>query len=199
MAEAPRRETFSEYYQSRRNQALFRWIDRRKVAVLEQAFAPLVETELIVDIGAGSGRIAARLGRPVLCLDKEPALLAQCQERGLRALQADLEGRLPVGDGEAGGVLMIDAIEHVVEPRRVMSEIRRITRPGGVVVLFTPPYDSIPWLLAERFHHFVTRRKADHISPFTGESFEFLVASFFRDYRLGRTNFGLSMYAVIQA
>lgn len=202
MGEDQERIGFSDYYQSRVNAILFRWIDILKLRILRQAFSSLPPDGLLVDVGAGAGKIAGLMHQAghsnVLCLDKDPALLEACRQRGLAAQQLDLDQSLPLADAAAFGVMMIDVIEHVERPREMVAELRRITRPGGVIVVFTPPYDSIRWLLAERFHKLVTRRNADHIAPCTEESFEHLMASFFDDFRLGRTNFNLSMYAVVQ-
>ena len=69
-------------------------------------------------------------------------------------------------------------------------------RPGGVLVVFTPPYDSISWVAAEKIHNRLTGRSSDHISPFTRESLTWAVSRRFRETRIGKANLGLSMYAV---
>jgi SAM-dependent methyltransferase len=42
--------------------------------------------------------------------------------------------RLPYSDGFFDGVLAKDILEHLLEPSRVVREIRRVMKPGGVVV-----------------------------------------------------------------
>ena len=40
-------------------------------------------------------------------------------------------------------VTMWDVVEHVLEPQRLVAEALRILRPGGVLVFFTPNYNSL--------------------------------------------------------
>jgi len=196
------RPRFDDYYRSPANTVLFRWIDRAKVRVIRRALAPLGPGATVLDLGAGGGGIPAALSRHgvggVVCLDHDLTLLGLCRHRGLAVAAADVERRLPFTDGGVDAVVMVDVIEHMEHPHRVMAEVRRVLRPGGVGVVFTPPYDSIRWLLAERAFRLVTGRDLDHIAPFTAESFTHLVGRHFGDARYGRTNFNLSMYAVIR-
>ena len=196
------RPRFDDYYRSQANTVLFRWIDRAKVRVIRRALAPLGPGATVLDLGAGGGAIPASLSRcgveGVMCLDHDVSLLELCRRRGLAVAAVDLEHRLPVVDHGVDGVVMVDVIEHMEHPRTVVAEIRRVIRPGGVGVIFTPPYDSIRWLLAERAFRAMTGRDLDHISPFTAESFRHLVQQHFTAARFGRTNCNLSMYAVVR-
>lgn len=196
------RPRFDDYYRSPSNSVMFRWIDRAKVRVIRRALAPLGPGAAVLDLGAGGGSIPASLRRSgvegIVCLDHDLALLELCRGRGLAVAAADLERRIPVPDHGVDGVVMVDVIEHMEHPRRVMAEVRRVLRPGGIGVIFTPPYDSIRWLLAERAFRAITGRDLDHISPFTAESFRYLVNQHFTAVRFGRTNFNLSMYAVVR-
>ncbi len=196
------RARFDDYYRSRRNAFLFRWLDLAKLRVIRRALAPLGRAAVVVDLGAGAGGIAFGLRRAgferVLCLDHDPALLGMCRQRGLAAAAADLERPLPLASGGVDGLVMVDVVEHLEELRLLVAEVRRVLRPGGVGVVFTPPYDSARWVLAERAHRLLTRRWADHVSPCTEESLRHLLGRHFAEARLGRTNFGLSMYAVLR-
>jgi len=108
----------------------------------------------------------------------------------------DLDGDLPLATASIDVVLCTDVIEHLVEPKKTLIEMWRVLRPGGTVIVFTPPYDSARWNLAEWVHRIITGRQADHISPFTRESLTWWFGRYFVDCRLGRVNWNLSMYAV---
>jgi SAM-dependent methyltransferase len=193
------RASFSDYYERPLYRILFRWIDHRKVGVIRRALAGLEGPALLVDVGCGSGRVLARVARPgdlPVATDKDVRLLRVAVEGGLSPVQVDFDLPLPFADGSFDAALMIDTIEHVVEPRRALLELHRLLRPGGIAIVFTPPYDSVRWTLAERFHHLITGRPADHISPFTRESLARAMADCFGDHRLGRVNWNLSMYAI---
>lgn len=181
------------------NRVLFRWIDHRKVSIINRALRSLPPQSVIVDVGCGSGRILQRVNSSAelrVACDHDPQLLQVARSRGLAGVQLDFDGPLTFADGSIDAVLSIDAIEHSTDPRLVLAELRRVLRPGGLAIVFTPPYDSVRWILAERFHGLVTGRPADHIAPFTRESLEWAVSRLFDDYRIGRTNANLTMYVL---
>ena len=90
--------------------------------------------ERVVDLGGGTGRAIREVtasGRLVL----DPA-------RGmLRRVPADVDRlrgsatSLPLRDGSIDAVLIVDALHHMPPVARVFSEVRRVLRPGGVVVV----------------------------------------------------------------
>ncbi|HZM78126.1 MAG TPA: methyltransferase domain-containing protein [Candidatus Limnocylindrales bacterium] len=113
-------------------------------------FAPLEEAliqtltraapaaRLIADLGAGPGRYLARIldERPEaqgLAFDVSKAALRRAARAHPRmgAVLADAWARLPLADGS------IDAIVNVFAPRNG-REMRRILRPGGVLIVVTP-------------------------------------------------------------
>lgn len=193
------RESFSGYYDRPVYDALFRWIDIRKIAVIRRAFAGLRPGALLFDLGCGSGRILSRIKRQddtALAGDIDLSLLQGSRRRGSTPLSVDFDNDLPFPDGTLDGALIIDALEHTESPRRIISELHRVLRPGGILVVFTPPYDSHTWIAAEKVHNTLTRRRSDHISPFTRESLTWAVGRNFTDFRIGKVNLGLSMYAV---
>lgn len=128
-----------------------RWRERRlnqeqyqagRLALLEQAAGPL-RGMVVLDLGAGMGGFAvaaALAGAQVTACEYNPAY---CTIIRLRAAKYAL--RLPVFNaaGEAlpfpGGafdtVVAWDVLEHVQSPERVLSEIRRVLRPGGTALL----------------------------------------------------------------
>jgi SAM-dependent methyltransferase len=193
------RPSFSGYYEHPVYRILFRWIDHRKVAVIRSVLTAFPESAVVIDVGCGSGRILSRVARPgdlAIAAERDVSLLGAARNHGLIPLQTDFDAPLPIADGTVDAALMIDAIEHTQQPQRAIEELYRVLRPGGVAVIFTPPYDSVRWILAERVHHLVTRRPAGHISPFTKESLSWAIGSRFKSFRLGRVNSNLSMYVV---
>jgi ubiquinone/menaquinone biosynthesis C-methylase UbiE len=193
------RPSFSDYYGRPKYQNLFRWIDRRKIHIIRRELATLEPGATIVDLGCGAGSILARTSRDhdfAIAADHDPALLATAKLTGSTTVILDLDGDLPLGSASIDVVLCTDVIEHIVEPKKALAEMWRVMRPGGTVIVFTPPYDSVCWNSAEWLHHLITRRPADHISPFTKESMTWWMGRYFVDCRLGRVNWNLSMYAI---
>jgi SAM-dependent methyltransferase len=50
----------------------------------------------------------------------------------------DMEARLPIGDASVDYLLCVEGIEHVMDRHKVLSEFRRVLKPGGTLVLTTP-------------------------------------------------------------
>jgi 2-polyprenyl-3-methyl-5-hydroxy-6-metoxy-1,4-benzoquinol methylase len=104
----------------------------------EQARGPLL------DVAAGSGIAAEALaadGWEVTALDLSEELVRQIGARpGIaRALRHDLSsGPLPFEDGSFAGAFAGEIIEHLVDTRAFLDELRRVLRPGGLLVVTTP-------------------------------------------------------------
>jgi SAM-dependent methyltransferase len=104
-----------------------------------------------LDLGCGSGiiaqRLAERFGRVVAC-DLDPAGVAYGRARFGRAnldhLVADAT-ELPLAAHSCDVVLCMHVYEHVASAERLVAEIRRVLRPGGLCFLSGPnrlrPYE----------------------------------------------------------
>jgi ubiquinone/menaquinone biosynthesis C-methylase UbiE len=101
----------------------------------------------LVDIGCGDGAlcgvIAKELGCEVTGVDPSADAIRFAGEefarRGLAGEFVRADGyRYPFPDAAFDAAVCSDVIEHVQEPRALLSEIRRLLRPGGALVLTTP-------------------------------------------------------------
>lgn len=115
---------------------------RRWRGVLEQVGAP---DGPVLDIASGSGGIAlavAAAGRAIISVDSIWGETARYAHRraGLAYLHAvgDAE-RLPVRAQTFAAVFCMDAIEHFAAPGRAAEEIASALKPGGCIILTTPP------------------------------------------------------------
>ena len=97
-----------------------------------------------LDLGSHAGENAARLAAaahlPVTYgIDYDPDLLREgWQARGIRGVQADLNGPLPWRSDAFAVVTAMDVIEHLTGTTTFVSEIYRILQPGGYALLATP-------------------------------------------------------------
>ncbi|QEG34787.1 class I SAM-dependent methyltransferase [Bythopirellula goksoeyrii] len=100
----------------------------------------------ILDVGSGAGQIAQHLlkysdpGTEIVCTDLSRQMLHRARLRLKSSrpefVTADLE-RLPFADGSFDGVTCGYVLEHLPDPRPGLSEIVRVMRKGGRMLLLT--------------------------------------------------------------
>jgi len=94
----------------------------------------------IVDIGCGRGGFVEACRRELgdgLGLDNEPAAARLCRSQGLPFVLGDAE-QLPFGRDAIDVVRAKEIIEHLPNPRRMLGEIARVLRPGGLFLAHVP-------------------------------------------------------------
>src|SRR5262249_28748726 len=105
-----------------------------------------VAGRFVMEIGAGSGRDLlelARQGARGIVLDYSPASLALVRDQAKRLgipvmlVQADAT-RMPFRDGAIDVSFHQGLLEHFRDPRPLLAENARITRPGGRVLVDVP-------------------------------------------------------------
>jgi SAM-dependent methyltransferase len=96
--------------------------------------------DLVLDVGTGTGVHAQRFRRErpelrVAGVDRSPAMAAD--------VVADA-ARLPFPDGAACAALAMHMLYHVPDLPAAVTQLRRVVRPGGVVVVSTNGPDDKP-------------------------------------------------------
>ena len=115
---------------------------RRTEQILELIATRLPEGR-VLDVGTGRGDLAhglQEMGYEVEALDIDPSL---CQHPDLMLTQCDLMDGLPCDDASFGMVTATEVIEHMEDPFKVIREVHRVLRPGGILLLTTPNYGNI--------------------------------------------------------
>jgi SAM-dependent methyltransferase len=101
----------------------------------------LGHVERALDVGCGDGRLTGELDATELtAADVSPVALGRARRRLPDADIVELEpdAVLPFEDGSFDLVLCAETIEHVRDVQLLLSEIRRVLRPGGTLALTTP-------------------------------------------------------------
>jgi len=90
--------------------------------------------ERVVDVGGGTGRGARAVDAPDrLVVDAAPGMLRQVPaDIGVVAGDAT---RLPLAEDSVDAVIVVDAFHHMYDHAAVLAELRRVVRPGGVLVV----------------------------------------------------------------
>ena len=129
---------------------------RRKVLHAELDRLALPTGAQILDAGCGSGRTLEELAPlgTVRGLELDPSAAAVARARGRGEV---LEGRLEQMPWEAETfdlITCLDVIEHTPDDRVTLRELRRVTRPGGYLLLTVPAYQALWSQHDEDNHHF---------------------------------------------
>jgi len=92
----------------------------------------------VLDMPAGNGLLAENLrshGHTVTCAD----INSERKEYDY----VNMEMKLPYADASFDVVICLEGIEHVVAPNSLVSEICRITKPNGFVIISLPNVQSL--------------------------------------------------------
>jgi 2-polyprenyl-6-hydroxyphenyl methylase/3-demethylubiquinone-9 3-methyltransferase len=140
----------------------------------------------VLDVGCGEGWFTAalgRAGRTAVGVDvaREPLRRAHTREPELDLRLVPVEGPWPLEDASFDAVWAGEVLEHVADTAAWLSQLRRVLRPGGALVLSTPAHGPLTRLrvgLSGRAfaRHFDPR--SDHLRFYTRGSLAALLADF---------------------
>jgi SAM-dependent methyltransferase len=150
---------------------LIAWSHRRRfrrALVLARAFAGA----RVLDYGCGDGTFLGLLQTsdtpPARAVGAEidPRIVNDCQRRfasipGLGFVNAAALER-PDQDGAYDSIFCMEVLEHVVDPARVLSSLRRLLRPGGTLVISVPVETGLPVVVKQLVRRLAGWRRIGH-------------------------------------
>ena len=94
----------------------------------------------VLDLGCRDGALTQAYveGNEVVGVDADREALADAERLGIETHWADLDQPLDFPDESFDVVLAGELLEHLRDPERLVSEIRRVLRPGGTFVASVP-------------------------------------------------------------
>lgn len=98
-----------------------------------------------LDVGCGTGLWTTELDSfgQVCGLDLAPDALEFCRRRGIQRLVQATADRLPFRSESLNLITALGLIEHLDNDTRFLSELSRVCKPGGYVLLLTSAYDFL--------------------------------------------------------
>jgi 2-polyprenyl-3-methyl-5-hydroxy-6-metoxy-1,4-benzoquinol methylase len=164
----------SRAYHEERWQALSPGLEPSDLAIRLRFLREHVRAgQRVLDVGCGEGRFAAELAREgaaVVGIDvaEEPLRRARELHPQLDLRVVDGEGAWDLADASFDVVWAGEVIEHVADTSAWLSEVRRVLRSGGSLLLSTPAHGRLAMLRLA----LSTRALAEHFDP-RGEHLRF--------------------------
>lgn len=101
----------------------------------------------VVDIGCGPGidlRMLVASGAEVIGVDRDAVMLAEARRRVPGAdLRLGDAHALPVADRSADRARADRVLQHLADPAGALGEVFRVLRPGGMVGMAEPDWDTL--------------------------------------------------------
>lgn len=118
----------------------------------------------ILDIGCGVGTNYEMLGRHgnVSCLEYSRYAIDYCRQCGMNNVVEGGINSIPYGDNSFDVVTAFDVIEHVEDDKAAVSEMIRVCKNGGIIVITVPAYMFL-WSYNDVFNHHKRRYDREQI------------------------------------
>ena len=140
-----------------RSRARFRAVSQWELVPEDRGPAPghlrrfvrsLGRVEHALDLGCGDGRLSAELDAAGLtAADVSSVALERARRRlalrDARFVELEPDAALPLADAAFDLVLCAETLEHVRDVQLLLSEARRILRPGGRLAITTPAHGRL--------------------------------------------------------
>ena len=126
-------DTFSATYDAGRDAGYHAYLDEAEVALV----APHAHGSSVLEVGCGTGLILERLSRVAsraVGVDLSPGMLEHARARGLEVHEASATA-LPFEDATFDVVCSFKVLAHVEAIEAALSEMARVVKPGGRVVV----------------------------------------------------------------
>jgi SAM-dependent methyltransferase len=129
---------------------------RRRIIRAELDRLPLAPGAVVLDAGCGSGRTLEELAGygEVHGIELNPDAAQAAQSRRCGEVRVGRLEELPWEAGTFDLITCLDVIEHTPDDRVTLSELRRVTKPGGWLLVTVPAYQALWSLHDEANHHY---------------------------------------------
>ena len=99
------------------------------------------EMPKVLDIGASHGDLAVRLGalgKEVDVLENSDLSAKECEKKGLKVYRLDIETDSFPDIGKFDVILMLEIVEHLLDPVNVLRRVAKLVSATGSVIISSP-------------------------------------------------------------
>jgi SAM-dependent methyltransferase len=131
---------------------------RRRIVRAELDRLPLPAGARVLDAGCGSGRTLQELVDygEVAGIELDPDAAAAAAAKGCGEVRVGRLEELPWEEASFDLITCLDVIEHTPDDRVTLTELRRVTKPGGWLLVTVPAYQAL-WSLHDAANHHYRR------------------------------------------
>jgi SAM-dependent methyltransferase len=131
---------------------------RRRIVRAELDRLGLPAGVRVLDAGCGSGRTLQELVDygEVSGIELDPDAAGVAASKGYGEVQVGRLEELPWEDDTFDLITCLDVIEHTPDDRLTLTELRRVAKPGGWLLVTVPAYQSL-WSLHDAANHHYRR------------------------------------------
>lgn len=139
---------------------------RRQIVSSQIAQLDLPANAHLLDAGCGSGCTLDELSHfgVVAGCDVNPLAIEAAKCRGHSDVRLGRLEELPFADHSFDLVTCLDVVEHVPDDHRAFAELRRVTRPGGRLLVTVPAYQWL-WSQHDIANHHMRRYRRGTLLP----------------------------------
>jgi SAM-dependent methyltransferase len=143
---------------------------RRRIIRAELDRLALTPGARILDAGCGSGRTLEELVAygEVQGIELDPGAAELASSRGVWEVRIGRLEELPWEDGQFDLITCLDVIEHTPDDRVTLSELRRVSKPGGFLLVTVPAYQGL-WSTHDVANHHYRRYSRARMRAAAGE------------------------------
>jgi SAM-dependent methyltransferase len=131
---------------------------RRRIIRAELDRLGLAPGARILDAGCGSGRTLQELVAygEVQGIELDPGAAELASSRGVGEVRIGRLEELPWEDAQFDLITCLDVIEHTPDDRITLRELRRVSKPGGFLLVTVPAYQAL-WSTHDVANHHYRR------------------------------------------
>lgn len=123
-----------------------RWVrDNQAICFRHKAALGMIDSGTVLDLGSGDGLFLSLLKEKSISgegLDISEEGVAKTRAKGLKASPFDFNGKVPFEDNTFDVVVMLDLLEHLYAPERLLKEAVRVSKNS--LIISVPNFSSLP-------------------------------------------------------